>query len=287
MSSANAEAVENAAQTARLGRRERWVSPATRNSIWMAAAILILLGGVDVLNSLGVIPGVGRAATVLITLVPLGVGIAMLPVVLSFGTGGTIRLQWIMFSSAMLSAGIGAVLWVTLYLLSGHDPFPSMADVFYTALYPLVLVGLVLAILGYRGIVRFRIPVIVASCVGIAGAAIVYLTVLKPFIFSASASQLSGAALALSIFNPLADCLLLLVPAVLLGLLVRQLGAGRIAWPWWMVVVAVILLAFGDSAYSYAKFAGITNTVFVDLGWMTAALLILVATNVARDVYAG
>ena len=76
-----------------------------------------------------------------------------------------------------------------------------------------------------------------------------------------------------------------LAPAVTLALVIRQLGAGRLAWPWWIVVVGALVFAVADSLYSYVDWSGAGSSTLLDLGWMSANLLFAVAALVARDVY--
>jgi len=51
-----------------------------------------------------------------------------------------IRRSWLLIGVAALSNAIAECLWL-YYTLAGLDPFPSLADVFYLAFYPLMLAG--------------------------------------------------------------------------------------------------------------------------------------------------
>jgi hypothetical protein len=265
--------------------RPKVISRVTLTSAALMAVAAVGIAVVDYLRLSGMSGPIATGVIIVMNLVPLAVGIHMLPIALSFGKGGSIRLQWTLFTLAMLSVGVGGVIWLVLYSMIGRDPFPSLADVFYAPLYLLIMAGLLLAILGYRGIADFRLPVAVGALVGAGGAVLEYVVVLRPFVLSASAGSMSLMARVLSVAYPLADCFLIIMPAVILGLVVTRLGSGRIAWPWWVLVVASLILAVADSAYSYVKFAGVTNTLLPDVGWIVAALLTGLAALVARDVY--
>jgi hypothetical protein len=264
--------------------KKKVISTAT----WIAGGImgmlLLGLGILDYLKYAGPLAAQTMPITIAINIMPLFVGIIMLVVAMSFGKGGTIRLTWSLFAAAYISIAIGSIIWTVLYSQLGHDPWPSVADIFYTLLYPLEFAALLLAARSYRTIASFRTPLIVSAVVGVVAAVVVYFTVLAPFVFAAAGS-LPPVGLALSVFNPLADCFLLLAPAVMLGMLLRRLGTGRIAWPWYIVVASMMATGVADSYYSYIKFAGQTNMLVTDMGWLACELLLLLAAFVARDVY--
>lgn len=52
------------------------------------------------------------------------------------------RLPWVLLTGGMLSWLVGDVVWTWFDLVAGTDPFPSVADLFYLAGYPLVAAGL-------------------------------------------------------------------------------------------------------------------------------------------------
>lgn len=262
------------------------LSPSTRRAIGLMAVVLVVLVGLDVMRSLGALGAGGAVVDLAIGILPLCVGLYMVPMVRRFGAGGTIRLQWGHFTAAMLTAGIGSVLAAVLTVITGHDPFPSIADVFYLALYPFMLGGLIMAVVSYRGIAKFAVPAIVAAAVSLAAGAAVYLLVLAPHVIGGPTGELPPVALALTVIDPLADCFLILGPAVLLGLLLTRLGSGAIARPWWAIVVGSLALAGGDAAYSYLKAIGSTATLGPNVCFTIAALGMGLAATLAHDLYA-
>jgi hypothetical protein len=66
---------------------------------------------------------------------------------------------------------------------------------------------------------------------------------------------------------------------------VRQLGAGTLARPWWLVVVGALVFALVDSFFIYTDWAGTGYTWILDIGYLAANLLFASAALVARDVY--
>jgi hypothetical protein len=88
-----------------------------------------------------------------------------------------------------------------------------------------------------------------------------------------------------SIVYPVGDIVLMLAPAVSLALVVRQLGSGRLARPWWAVVAGAAVFALIDSLFNYAEWAGTGLTWWMDIGYVVANLLFAVAALVAKDAY--
>jgi hypothetical protein len=247
-------------------------------------ALLVVLGILDYYRYAGPLAAQTMPITWAFNIAPLIVGIVMLMIAMSFGKGGTIRLTWSLFAAAEISIGVGAIIWTVLYTQLGHDPWPSVADFFYTMLYPLEFLALFFAIRGYRGVAKFKTPLMITAAIAVAGFALVYFTVIGPLVLAA-ASQLPPIGLALMLFNPSADVFLLLAPAVLLALACRALGSGRIAWPWYVVAVSMVAESIADAAYTYMKFTGATNMLVTDVGWLAAGLFLLLGAFVARDVY--
>lgn len=74
-------------------------------------------------------------------------------------------------------------------------------------------------------------------------------------------------------------------PRVALALLVRQLGAGRLARPRWVVVVGALVFALVDSFFVYAEWAGTGLIWWMDIGHLLANLRFAIAALVAKDAY--
>jgi hypothetical protein len=77
----------------------------------------------------------------------------------------------------------------------------------------------------------------------------------------------------------------MIAPATALALVLRRLGNGRIAWPWTALLLAVIVFAVADTAYSYADWSGAGTSMLTDIGWTVANLLFAIAALLALDVY--
>ena len=115
---------------------------------------------------------------------------------------------WLLIAAGFLAYWIGDVLW-GVYEVEGRDPFPSPADVFYLACYPLVASGLAIAVFRRRGAVDRR-AAIDAALVVVSGALVAWIYLIEPAIGDSSLSQVEKLVTAA---YPLADLLLLAVAA--------------------------------------------------------------------------
>jgi hypothetical protein len=143
------------------------------------------------------------------------------------------------------------------------------------------LAAIVLAVRAYAGLVPIKRPLLLGGAVAVLAAIAVYVFLLQPYIFPGTA----GLERVVSTLYPMGDVVLMLGPAITLALVVSQLGAGRLARPWWFVVLGALVFAFADSFYSYADWAGTGLTPAMDMGWLVANLLFAVGALVARDTY--
>ncbi|MDO9557902.1 MAG: hypothetical protein Q7J82_10070 [Coriobacteriia bacterium] len=193
--------------------------------------------------------------------------------------------QWTLIAAGMAAFAIGDIVWAVLELGMGLDPYPSIADFFYPLEYVFFMAAMVMAILSYSKLVKTRKPMLIGSAVAATGIAVVYLALLKPFIFPAGPDELDALGKFVSTLYPLGDIVFMLAPAVILGLVISQLGTGRFAWPWWIVVVGALIFALTDSYYAYADWSGSGLTAAMDLGWIATHMLFASAALVARDVY--
>lgn len=211
--------------------------------------------------------------------------IVILAVAVHIGTRQSVGKQWLLLGLGVTMYAIGDVIWTILELFMGKSPYPSLADVFYVAEYAFFLAAIVLAIRSYRGLVKVGRPTLVALAVAILGLGFVYVLLLRPYIFP-GAAELGVLGVIVSTLYPVADVVLMLAPAVALALVVAQLGAGKLARPWWVVVGGALAYALTDSLYSYADWAGTGLTATMDMGWIFANMLFAMASLVALRIYA-
>lgn len=209
---------------------------------------------------------------------------AILTVAASIGLSQSVARQWGLIGLGVAMFALGDIIWTVFELFLGIDPYPSVADIFYTAQYVFFLSAIVLAIRAYSGLVRTRNAVLAGAAVAVVGVGIVYALLLHPYILGA-ADEIGTWGVVVSTLYPVGDVAFMLAPAIALALVVAQLGAGRLARPWWFVVAGALVFAFADSFYAFADWAGTGITPAMDMGWVVANLLFASAALVARDVY--
>ena len=211
--------------------------------------------------------------------------VVIIAVSVAIGLRQGVGRQWLLIGAGVASYAVGDIIWTVFDLHLNIDPYPSIADIFYTLEYPLFLAAVALAIASYRQIVKLRAPMIAGVVVSLAGAALVYFVLLQPYIFDAGVAELGFWGLVVSTLYPLGDVFFMIGPALTLALVIKSLGAGRLGWPWWIVVVGALVFAASDSVFAYNDWAGSGSSALLDLGWITANLLFAIAALVARDVY--
>ncbi|MDO8880491.1 MAG: hypothetical protein Q7W44_06805 [Coriobacteriia bacterium] len=206
-------------------------------------------------------------------------------VALRIGWGQHVGKQWLFVGLGVTAYAVGDIAWTILDLHLGLDPYPSVADVFYTLEYAFFFIAMVLAVRSYRSITDLRTPLIIGAVISVVAAAAMYFLLLKPYIFAAGVEELGTWGLVISTLYPLGDVFFMLAPAMTLAIVIMRLGAGRLAWPWWIVVVGALVFSVVDSLYSYADWSGAGSSTLLEMGWMSANLLFALAALVARDVY--
>lgn len=219
------------------------------------------------------------------TLLQVAFAAVIVTVALRIGLAQGVGKQWFLVGLGVASFAVGDVIWTILELRLGLDPYPSLADPFYVLQYAFFVAAMVLAVRSYRHLTPVRAPVIVAGAVALALAGVVYAALLGPYIFPAGTAELGFWGLVVSTLYPLGDVFFVFAPAFALALVIRQLGAGRLGWPWWIVIAGAIVYALTDTGYSYADWAGSGLTATLEMGWVIANLMFALAALVARDVY--
>ncbi|MRR12011.1 hypothetical protein EG835_05975 [bacterium] len=259
-------------------------APASKGSLWpmmLLAALTLAYLPLRLLMDTEVSTALYNAFYMYGTALQVLFAAVILFVAFSVGVSQSVGRQWLLLGVGVAMFALGDIAWTAFELFLGIDPYPSIADVFYTAEYVFFLAAIVLAVRAYSGLVKIKRPVLVGAVVAVVGTAVVYLLLLRPYIFADS----TGLELIVSTLYPVGDVVLMLAPAVTLALVVAQLGAGRLARPWWVVVAGALVFAFADSFYSYADWAGTGLTAAMDMGWLVANMLFAMAALVARRVF--
>jgi diguanylate cyclase (GGDEF)-like protein len=158
----------------------------------------------------------------------------------------------------------------TVYELLGAKPYPSVADAFYLAFYPLLLCALLSFPVARRSEDRVRLAIDLAVVV-IGGSAVVVYVVLGPTAIEGSASALQAA---FSIAYPVGDMVLLLgLASLLLG---QPIPSARRALQF--LTAGLLFYVAGDLAYGYATLhSGYQGGDSLDTLWMITLAFAVVA----------
>ncbi len=184
------------------------------------------------------------------------------------------RLMWAWGSlaSALLAAGIGNILWAIFETSQEIVPFPSIADGFYLAYYPLVLVGvLLLPFNRFERMDWWRLGIdisiiMVATTIGL------WAFWLGPI--AASVSEARIVVWLLSLAYPVGSLILFFA---LLLLLYRKRQGQRLG-PLAPLALSLIVGVVGDMIYGYQSMTGSYQSAsWLDLTWLTGTLLYFIA----------
>jgi len=241
---------------------------------FIAAVVLLGLGGETVglwVADVGSVLVTGLAAAIVIR------------TALQYQPGEPYRRYWMLIGIGVAVYSIGDLVWAA-YELTGNDvPYPGAPDLFYFAEYAFLGTALLTAALAYRGLVDLKKPLAITGVVTAGAAIALWLGFLGPVVFADP--ELSTAERAVSVAYPLFDVFFAFAPALLLLLVISALGGGRLAWPWWPVVIGTVVLAASDTGYALAEtLGGYVTGGIIEYGWMAAHGLLAVGALIARDV---
>jgi hypothetical protein len=183
------------------------------------------------------------------------------------------RAPWLWIGAGLACWAFGTVLWDVVYSGSADPPYPSIADAFWLAWYPITVIGLVLLV--RERVRRFELH---RWMDGVA----VVLVVLTPAVALivqpvADRSPDSGLATIVDFTYPILDVLLV---GGLLGV------CGLLAWRpgriWTFLVVGCGLIALADGIFSVQQARGFLVEGDYEFLWSVGALLIAAAAWASR-----
>jgi diguanylate cyclase (GGDEF)-like protein len=183
------------------------------------------------------LPGQSIVSTVVYDLIGFLAGVAMLVGVRLFRPARPAMWYW--FAAGQFMSVLGDVIWSIYVFGLDRSPYPSIADVFYLAAYPMLIIGLVLLIRG-RGrsdMAHLIDAAIVATGLGL----LFWVFVLQPILADSSAPWLDRV---ISAAYPTTDVWLLALLARLYTDAGRRNSSAR------MLGVATVLLLIADVSYS-------------------------------------
>jgi diguanylate cyclase (GGDEF)-like protein/PAS domain S-box-containing protein len=169
------------------------------------------------------------------------------------------RLPWYLFAVGQALFVIGDALAYNYERIFGSAlPFPSIADPFYLAFYPLLVAGMLLLI-RERSEARDRAGLIDALIVTVAAGTVSWIYLMAPYAHDHTLTLLTKLT---SIAYPMMDILVL-------GVLLRlAVGSTRRSRAFWLLVSGTAILLATDAIYGWKLLHGGYNTGGVlDVGW--------------------
>ncbi|HET9655321.1 MAG TPA: GGDEF domain-containing protein [Kineosporiaceae bacterium] len=175
------------------------------------------------------------------------------------------RRIWWWVAAGQLASAVADVVFFAEHLVLGDDVFPSVADLFYLAEYPLMAVGLAL-------LVRARTPewdlpsALDAAIIAVSAALLSWMFLITPM---AGAPGLTLAGRLVSAAYPIGDLLLVCVGARLM------LGAALRVPAFYLLEGFLLVLLGVDTAYGIETILGVYHAGgHLDMFWMGSALLL-------------
>lgn len=190
---------------------------------------------------------------------------------------GRLRTSWLWIGAGVLGWSAGQLIWSYYELIADQDPFPSLADVGYLMFPVCVATGLWLFPTSQAKGIRLR-NVLDGIVVVSALLAISWATVLEST-FLANAAEGFGT-LVVATAYPVGDVLFI-------GMMIYSLTRpGPYRRTQILLAAAMVAMAASDSPFAYQGANGTYETgSLVDLGWVTAFVLIAVTALRSVDVH--
>ncbi|GLW35983.1 putative bifunctional diguanylate cyclase/phosphodiesterase [Actinoplanes regularis] len=165
--------------------------------------------------------------------------------------------MWYLFAAGQMASVLGDLVWNYYVFVLHQEPYPSLADAWYLAAYPPLMLGLLQFV---RCRTRSDMETLVDAGMVAAGLGLVFwIFVLQPTAVSTSASALEKV---ISIAYPAAD-------AVLLALLTRMfIGAGTRTPSARLLGAAALLLFAADVAFSVVSLHSGSDGNELSAGWL-------------------
>jgi len=166
---------------------------------------------------------------------------------------------WLLVAAGQLAFVVGDILW-TIYAIQGEDPYPSTADISYILGYPIIAIGLLLAI-------RMRVTGgdragLLDAAILTTGAAVVWWAfVLGPL---AAFADPEPVAFVVSVAYPIGDLLLI---GMALGLVMTS-GARTVSF--WLLVTSLVTMLVGDLVFGLQTL----EDTYVEGAWLDGVWLL-------------
>jgi diguanylate cyclase (GGDEF)-like protein len=169
------------------------------------------------------------------------------------------RRPWLLIAAGQLAFVVGDILW-TIYSVLGEDPYPSTADISYLAGYPLIAIGLLLAV-RMRVTGGDRAGLLDAAILATGAAVVWWAFVLGPLAAFADPEPVS---FAVSVAYPIGDLLLI---GVALGLVMTP-GARSVSFR--LLVGSLVIMLVADLVFGIQTL----DETYVDGAWLDGLWLL-------------
>ena len=167
-------------------------------------------------------------------------------VVRYFGIDGVHGIGWLAFLGFVICWFAGDMVWITLEMGFGLDPYPSVADMFYLLGYPFLMVFAVSYILPFRDAISKRMVMLSISGSVLLVTVSILMIGIPDYEFDT----------ALTLAYPVLDGIIL-VP-VLLGLFMFLKSRTDLMWS--LILFGILSTFIGDITFSYMEYAEIYYT---------------------------
>ena len=196
------------------------------------------------------IPG-GREGTGDLLILPIDVAAAAAAWLASRRCSGAPRLRsfWQLMTLALSAEALGDVIQTVYDVALHHSPYPSLADPFYLAFYPLLLLALLRVPVAAVTPTKLQKTMLDGATIVVGGGALVWYFVLGPTAVDGGEGTL---AMVVSMAFPVGDLFLL---AGLAALLLRQ-SPEALRLPLRLITAAVLLGIIADILYGYGQLHG-------------------------------
>jgi signal transduction histidine kinase/CheY-like chemotaxis protein len=181
---------------------------------------------------------------------------------------GRSKKAWMLLSAALVFNTLGEASWAVIEIFLRQDPFPSVADIGYLALYPLFALGIFL-LPAIPLSLRERQKILLDVAIVIVSAALVFwVFLIAPIVAASEAIDLS---LFFSAAYPIMDLILFFA---LIQLLFRKLDSLG-GYPALLLALSMILFLATDAIFTFQTKQGtFVSGSILDAGWVATYLLI-------------
>ncbi len=201
----------------------------------------------------------------------LGLGLAlMLFIGARFlrGASSAPSASWFILGLAVLLYALGDAIWAYLELGAHQTPFPSLADAFYLAYYPVFAVGVLGLVLPRISTLGRWNLVLDLSTIFVAAALVIWNTLIAPVMQSSADRPVLEQVILWA--YPLGDVLLL---GILIIIIYYQSEEVELSSTF-ILSAGVVAMILTDCTYSYRTLAGdYASGTPLDFGWLSAMLL--------------